>query len=171
MSAPYDGRKIANLLLDSFDSVQWEISNKKMNKVLFFVHGVGLSRLNYPLVRNHIEAWDHGPVVDVVYHSFKEFERLPITRKATAFSYVNDQEETLSYDDIDERDRNFIVRVAAHYLRHSADELEAMTHEIDTPWTIVRSTSVQDRGIRNRIPDELIRGYFVKRLGAPVAVN
>lgn len=171
MPAPYDARKIANLLLDSFDSRQWEISNKKINKVIFFIHGVGLARLNYALVRNHLEAWDHGPVVDVVYQSFKQFDRHPISERASAFSYLTGQVEPLEYKDIGHRDREFMLRVAAYYIRYTADELETMTHEFDTPWSIVRSTPVEERGIRNRIPDELIREYFVNHLGRPSTVN
>ena len=171
MAAPYDGRKVANLLLDRFDSVKWGISNKKINKVLFFVHGVGLARLSYPLIRNHFEAWDHGPVVSVVYHSFKQFDFKPICLRAAAFNYVSNKEEVLMYTELDPRDREFIVKVAEYYMQRTADDLESMTHEVDAPWSIIRAIPPGERGLRNRIPDDLIRRYFVERLGAPRSVN
>lgn len=171
MNAPYDARKIVNFLLDRFDAEQCGLSNKKVNKLLFFIHGVALARLGHGLVRNHFEAWEHGPVVHVVYHSFKGYAYEPIQTRATAFNYVTSQTEVLDYPEITDEHRNFIMRVATYYMRYSADELEAMTHEADSPWTAVRSTPASDRGIRNRIPDEQIQQYFQLRLGPAKAVN
>lgn len=171
MPAPYDARKLANLLLDSFDIRTAELSNKKLNKLLYFVHGAGLARLGYPLVRNHFEAWDHGPVIDVVYHAFKQFEWAPIQSRAMAFDYAVGFEKVIDYKDINPSDRDFILRVASYYNKYSADELEEMTHEVDSPWAVVRSTPKIDRGIKDRIPEDLIRSYFVIRLGPPRSVN
>lgn len=171
MNAPYDARKIANFVLDQFDAEACAISNKKINKLLFFVHGVSLARLGAGLVKNHFEAWDHGPVVSVVYHAFKGFVFEPIQTRATAFNYVTNQNEVLGYSDITDEHRNFILRVAGYYMRYSADELEAMTHEADSPWTAVRATPAFERGIRDRIPDEQIQRYFQLRLGPAKAVN
>ena len=171
MVAPYDARKIANLLLDRFDSTRWEISNKKINKLLYFIHGVSLVRLQYGLVRNHFEAWDHGPVVAVVFHEFKKFEYRPIEHRAKAFDYASNKEEILGYDDLDVREVEFITRVTKYYVKYSADDLEAMSHEPDSPWSIVRATPAGERGIRDRIPDDLIQRYFAVRLGPLKSVN
>src|SRR4051794_25170043 len=78
----HDARKIANLLLSEFDSKRFDVTNLKLNKILFFLHAFHLVRNSRPLIKNHFEAWEHGPVVRVVYHEFKLFERAPITSLA-----------------------------------------------------------------------------------------
>jgi uncharacterized phage-associated protein len=162
---------IANFILDHFDADLCAISNKKINKLLFYVHGCALVRLGSGLVRNHFEAWDHGPVVEVVYLAFKVHVSGPIISRATSFNYVTGQSEVVLYDDILDNHRSFITRVTEHYIQCSADELEAMTHKPDTPWTAVRCMSSLDRGIRNRIPNTLIEHYFRHRLGQSKTVN
>ena len=171
MSAPYDARKIANLVLDQLDATEFSISNKKINKLLFFIHGASIVRLGFGLVKNHFEAWDHGPVVNVVFQAFKGSGFGPIKSRANAFDYVSGRDEVLRYSDVSQEHRKFILRVATYYAKYSADELEAMTHEADSPWSAVRSTPSFERGIRDRIPDSLIQNYFQLRLGPPKSVN
>jgi uncharacterized phage-associated protein len=127
VSAPYDARQIANLLLDLFDSNAHGVTNKKINKILYYIQAVALVRLQIPLVRNHFEAWDHGPVVKVVYHAFKNFEYRPISSPATALDYVSGKEVVMGFEHIAAEHRDFIFRVAEYYMKFTADELEDMT--------------------------------------------
>jgi uncharacterized phage-associated protein len=171
MPAPYDARKIANFLLDTFDSEKWLISNKKINKLLYFIHGVYLVRRNQGLIRNHFEAWDHGPVVSVVYHAFKECEFRAIKHRASALDYASNEISIIAYCDISIDDRDFILKVIDFYLRLSAQQLEDLTHVEGGPWWSVRQLPLADRGLRNRIPDDLIRKYFSNLLGTAADVN
>ncbi|HKG75432.1 MAG TPA: type II toxin-antitoxin system antitoxin SocA domain-containing protein, partial [Aestuariivirgaceae bacterium] len=132
-----DGRLIANLILDHFDSEEWAISNKKINKLIYFCHGFSLCRLSQPLVRNHFEAWRHGPVIKVVYDNFKKAEFSPIKIRATAFDYVEARELPVSYQAISSQMRDFILGITEHFIGESADELEQITHESGSPWHIV----------------------------------
>lgn len=165
MPAPYDARTIANYILKAFDSIEHSLTNKKINKLLYFVQGASLVRLNRELIRNHFEAWSHGPVVNVIYQSFKDFERNPITGLATAFDYELAKEVVVSAEGIDEYEKEFIHKVCQHFIRYTADELETMSHEPSGPWDTVRSTAEADRGLRGRIPLELMRHHFAKKYG------
>lgn len=162
---PHDARAIANLILDRFDSEKYSISNKKINKLIFLCHGFCLVRLGRPLIRNHFEAWTHGPVVRVVYDAFKDFEWQPIQGRAQFLDYSHDRFLDVGYSEIPTEVIELVVRVSEHYASFSAGQLEALTHEEGSPWSAVWKLPEEDRGIRNRIPDRLIQGYFSKRWG------
>src|SRR5437763_12881154 len=104
----YDGRKIANLLLSEFDSTRFDVTNLKLNKVLFYVHAFHLVRRGRPLIKNHFEAWEHGPVVRVVYHEFKAFDNAPITKLARHLDYESRREEVIDFSDLEPSVREFI---------------------------------------------------------------
>ena len=161
----YDGRKIANLLLSEFDPRQFETSNLKLNKVLFCIHGFCLVRLSEPLIKNHFEAWEHGPVVRVVYHEFKSFGNAPITRLAEHLNYETGRKEVIGYNEIPSSLYKFIFDVAAHYMKYSASELYEMTHRVGGPWHQVYSSPSETRGLRDRIPNEAIQRAFEKEFG------
>ncbi|MFO1033488.1 MAG: DUF4065 domain-containing protein [Hyphomicrobiales bacterium] len=164
-----DARAIANFILDEFDPLENEISNKKINKLIYFGHGFSMLRLQLPLITNHVEAWAHGPVVKVVYEAFKQFEFRPITARATCFNYLTDKEEVVSYDELTDSHRQLTRKVVQHFVRYSADDLEDMTHTQFGPWSKVWNTPVDARGLRSRIPDEEILHFFKKKYGANTA--
>ena len=167
----YDGRAIANLILSSYDAATWQISNKKINKLIYFVHGFGLARLERKLVRNYFEAWDHGPVVRVVYDTFKRFGFSPIPNLATYTDLFDREEKVVEFHEIVEEEKQFILQVAGAYIKYTADELEAMTHSPGSPWHAVKNLNSLDRPYRLRIPDPLIREYFVRILGDKRVLN
>ena len=158
-----DARAIANFILDEFDPIENSISNKKINKLIYFCHGFSLLRLDLPLVKNHIEAWVHGPVVKVVYDSFKQFDYRPITSRALYFNYVSGIEEVVTYGDVNSDQLAMTRKVANHFVRYSADDLEDMTHSQFGPWAKVWNTPESQRGLRSRIPDSDIQAFFKKK--------
>jgi uncharacterized phage-associated protein len=158
-----DARAIANLILDEFDAIENSISNKKINKLIYFCHGFSLLRIGTPLVRNHAEAWVHGPVFRVVYDAFKQFDYRPITSRAQFFNFVTGLEEKVNYDTITSTQLELTKKVAGHFVRYSADDLEDMTHSQFGPWAKVWNTPESERGFRSRIPDEEIHAFFKKK--------
>ena len=162
---PYDARSVANYVLSEFCTS--DMTNLKINKLLFFVHGWSLIRLDYPIIANRIEAWDNGPVIRVVYDSFKCFGAHRITSKATYFDHRTQTEIEAPVKIISPKDREFISRIVSSYIDFTASELKELTHRPGTPWTQVRSSPV--RGIRNRISDELIVNYFASEFGGPLS--
>ena len=56
----------------------WQITNLKLQKMLYLAHLVYLGRTRYPLIREHFEAWDFGPVEPQLYHTVKFFGSDPI---------------------------------------------------------------------------------------------
>lgn len=162
---PHDGRAIANLILDNFDAVRFDISNNKINKLLYYCHGFNLVRLNEELIRNHIEAWTHGPVIRVVYEEFRRFEHKPILSRASFFNFETGVNEIATYEKVSPREMDLTLKVAGHYVKYSASELEERTHRENSPWWQVKRLQPNDRGMRDRIPNELISRDFVENFG------
>lgn len=172
MNAPmYDGRKIANLLLSHFRAQDFDLSNLKLNKVLFFVHAHHLVMHSRPVVRNHFEAWEHGPVIRVVYDAFKKFGSAPISSLAEHLNYETGERDVIRSDDVLPDTREFIIRVASHYVQFSASRLREMSHRPGGPWDSIFTSHPDDRGIRDRIPNELIRKCLADELGTTGHVN
>ena len=51
------------------------ISNLKLQKLLYYAQGCTLALKNAPLFDDPIVAWQHGPVVESIYHKYKSYEQ------------------------------------------------------------------------------------------------
>ena len=59
------------------------ISNMKLQKLLYYCQGFHLASFEgAALFDEKVEAWEHGPVVPVVWRRFREFGRDPIRIRA-----------------------------------------------------------------------------------------
>lgn len=118
-----NARTAANYLLyimgESFD----DLTNMKINKLLYYAQGHCLKKYGRPLFADSIEAWEHGPVVPEVYAAFKSFGDRPIREYDQAMTAdVPPEEEELLY------------AVARTYGRYTAGALRRMTHVVGSPW-------------------------------------
>jgi uncharacterized phage-associated protein len=162
---PYEARKICNFILTDFDIQKYDLSNLRLNKLLFLIHGWSLVRFDDGLVKNHFEAWRLGPVIRVVYNTFKGFEYKPITLLASHLDYAYGTVRTIPYEDISDKHRNFIVNIVNFYAPRTTNELVALLHQPGGPWDVtVRSFEAGSR-INARIPEDLIRAHFQNLAG------
>lgn len=123
-----------------------QITNLKLNKLLYYAQGVTLARTGKPLFDNPIEAWTHGPVVPDIYHKYKEFRRTPIISSDgdTDRSRFSDEELDALFD------------VMREFGQYTGSMLIALTHKPDTPW----SKTIADR--RTELSQSEIREYFLR---------
>lgn len=119
------------------------IEKTRLNKLLYFAQGHTLVELNHELFSNKIDAWDHGPVVAVVYTGF---DRIVDRAKQNGIADVQ-----LSSDEMD-----IIMDVWDQYRGYTAKELVDLTHEEGTPWSDTYNPTVKNA----HIPMELIKQYF-----------
>ncbi len=83
----HDPRAIANLLLDLADEVGIPIGHVKLQKLIYFAHGVYLLEIGEPLVSGNFEAWQYGPVHPAVYRHSRELEQRESTSEAKKRMY------------------------------------------------------------------------------------
>ena len=140
-----DAKTVANYLVyimsDAFD----DLTNMKINKLLYFAQGHYLKKYKVPMFDDTIEAWEHGPVVPEVYVEYKRYGDKPITNyDESAVSEVPPEAENVLYG------------VARKYGRYTASALRNMTHVVGSPWDLV----YQADQAHTEIPLSLIQSYF-----------
>lgn len=157
---PYDARAVANLLLYYGREQGTPLSNLSLQKVLYFAHGLYLSRFGKPLVEGYFEAWENGPVHPLVYHAFKAYGSVAIGGFAER---VDLRTRTRRPVDPPHREeiRHFLRDVARTYGRMTPGQLVGWSHRKNAPWeTVVGSGADQKSRFGLRIDNDLIRARF-----------
>ena len=69
----YSALEIAKYVINHEHNNEREISNLRLQKLLYFVQAKVLVETEEPCFEEEMEAWDFGPVVPCVYHAYKIF--------------------------------------------------------------------------------------------------
>ena len=117
------------------------ISNMKLQKLLYYAQGVYYAIMNKVLFSDSIFAWTHGPVVESVYHKFKQFGSNGI------------EVDAINLPDFPDETVRILEDVYDVFGQYSAWKLREMTHA-EKPWM-----STAEGGVINV---ELIRDYFLE---------
>lgn len=122
------------------------VTNLKLQKLVYYAQAWAMALLGRPLFAEKVEAWAHGPVVDVVYQEYKHHGHgsLPRTRKKPRFA----PEERVILED-----------VLAVYGERSAKFLEALTHS-EKPWEQIRGGKPSTSRSRREIPLSLMGDFY-----------
>ena len=75
---PYPALTIAKWFIAWAEAEEEELSNLKLQKLLYYAQGHHLAERHAPVFTEPIQAWSHGPVVPPVYHEYKRFGRTTI---------------------------------------------------------------------------------------------
>ncbi|MGV8081929.1 MAG: Panacea domain-containing protein [Syntrophales bacterium] len=133
MSIPrYNVADIADyFLFKAQDDDQELLSNLKLQKLVYYSQGLHLAVFNRPLFRETIYAWQYGPVVPDLYHSYKQWGAGGIPARQEFDPSVIDPETS-----------EFIDEIYEAFGQFSAIRLMELTHT-DQCWI--------DAGINNEI--------------------
>jgi uncharacterized phage-associated protein len=134
-------REIANYFLTLQDEDGGDISNLKLQKLLYYAQGLHLASYGMPLFSEGIYAWQHGPVVPDIYQEFKQFGSGAIPRP-------KDFDDAIYQDEVKE----FLNEVYEVFGQFSAWKLRNMTHE-EAPYKEVASW-------QGKIRHEAMREHF-----------
>ncbi len=127
------------------------ITNKKLQKLLYYAQAWYLAIKNKPLFREDIEAWVHGPAIRSIYDHYKEFGFEPIKEKVTR----NDIRALANDQLLDE--------VWKVYGKFDAEYLELLTHN-ELPWQKAREGISEGMPSTNVISLETMKQYYKERL-------
>lgn len=131
--------QIANLSEDD------QMTNLKLNKLMYYAQGVFLARTGRPLFNNRIEAWQLGPVVPEIYHKYKVCGKNPIPSS----------EEDIDRSKFSEEEMETLLDVMREFGKYTGSTLVYLTHNPDTPW----SKSILNNC--NELNQSEIRNYFI----------
>lgn len=62
---------VAEWIVRRFAELEECITNLKLQKLLYYAQGIAAGRFNSRLMPENFEAWEHGPVISSIYHSYK----------------------------------------------------------------------------------------------------
>lgn len=124
MNAHYNASTIARWFIAWAEAEDADLSNMKLQKLLYYAQGHHLGRYGKPLFTDGIQAWSHGPVVPTVYRQWKH------CGSADVRLHPNDP---FTWDDVDEETAEFLGLVWNTYGKFGAWQLRNMTHE-EPPW-------------------------------------
>jgi uncharacterized phage-associated protein len=156
---PYDPRAVANLFLDEADRRSWKITNLALQKLLYFAHGIHLTKKKQPLVSGYFEAWQYGPVHPAVYQAFKPSGSAPIINRALAKDPLTGVTRELpKLTDLQVTD--LVIDVLKSYGQLPPGRLVDLSHAKDAPWSAVVDKARTDIAFGMRIPDDLIIERF-----------
>jgi uncharacterized phage-associated protein len=133
MTEAYDGRAIANYVLDFCDSQGRQMTNLALQKVVYFCHVWSLIELHRPLIRHKFEAWEFGPVLPYLYREFRNYDRFPIAGRATQVDPVDGERRIVRYD-FDSRTNSLLKEIVNFYSRLRVGDLVELSHAEGGPW-------------------------------------
>ncbi|TCK65777.1 type II toxin-antitoxin system antitoxin SocA domain-containing protein [Curtobacterium sp. PhB136] len=137
---------VAKWFLAWADAEDAELSNLKLQKLLYYAQGQHLGRTGEPLFSDEIEAWGHGPVVPAVYRAFKAFGAAPIEPEGVLRSF-----DWSNYSDVQQH----LANVWLTYGVYSAWALRDKTHR-EAPW--VEAFNADERNAV--IGQDALRSFF-----------
>lgn len=131
------------------------MTNMRLQKLVYYVQGWSLALNGSPMFSEAIEAWDHGPVVNDLYHRFKNYKSDPIP--AAEFSAVPNLTTT---------QMAFVREIWECYKIYSATQLRNMTHR-EKPWRLARVPCRPEGSCREVVTHQSMRDYFSRRATVP----
>lgn len=158
MSDGYDGRAIANFVLDYCDELSRAVTHLSLQKILFFCHAWHLVSFQSPLIQQKFEAWEFGPVLPYIYHEFKKFDRSPIASRSTSLNRSDGSRQVVLYN-FDHDVESHLKEVIRFYSRMRAIDLVELSHAKGGPWYVVWNHAGQvNPGMR--IDNTKIREFY-----------
>ncbi|MCD8435118.1 DUF4065 domain-containing protein [Tenacibaculum dicentrarchi] len=111
------------------------ISNKKLQKLLYYIQAWHLVYFENKLFNETPEAWVHGPVYPSVYRAYKKHKAKPISFDSGISRLQLD--ERLNSFNLSKDQTEYIEAVINSYGKKSALELELLSHR-ESPWLNAR---------------------------------
>ena len=141
-----DVKQVANYIISKNSPEEGDVSNLKLQKLLYYCQGFHLAITGTPLFSAIIEHWDHGPVVPESYHEYKQYGK-------SILPAVIDFDPSV----IPNESRSIIDEVLKVYGQFAPWKLRDMTHN-EPPWS---NTSDRDE-----ITHDMLIKFFKTRIKA-----
>lgn len=122
-----------------------EITNLKLQKLLYYAQAWSLVFYKKPLFEEDFEAWVHGPVVPSVFHRFKEYR----------WNSINEDVSPLPDDEL----RAHLLKVIGAYGKFDGPQLERLSHS-EYPWKHARAGLSPDESSTEKISKESMFSFY-----------
>lgn len=144
---------VADYLLHKAKKEEKAITNKKLQKLLYYTQAWSAALRNEKVFEERIEAWIHGPAVKSVYLEYQKFGAKEIIKDVDPERLKEIPEEVAA----------LIDQVWAIYGKYDGDYLEYLTHS-EKPWQDARGILAPHVSSENEITFESMRDFYKKKL-------
>ncbi|MCW2273004.1 DUF4065 domain-containing protein [Rhodoblastus acidophilus] len=155
----YDARAVSNFFINRSIATARPITAMTLLKILYFAHAWYLVKYGFPLVAQHFEAWQHGPVNRVVYEQIKGLGSKPVSRKLVSFS-AKECAFVETKSEFSEEICEFLSNIFDYYSQFHAFKLSDLTHIEGSPWDKIWSLAEQRAVPGMIIPNDTIKKWF-----------
>lgn len=145
MAGKYTVDQVADTLIYLARECGIDITNLKLQKLLYYAQAWNLAFTGEPLFDEEIEAWVHGPVVPKVFRRFKEHRWNTIS---VPVSPIKD-EALIAH----------LGQVLDTYGKFGATQLERLTHQ-EKPWQQARKDCPVDASSNEVIDHKSMREFY-----------
>jgi uncharacterized phage-associated protein len=153
----------AKYIIAFSDSKGDKITNKKLQKLLYYLQSWSLAVFGDPLFEGEPQAWRHGPVYPTVYTAFRKFGADTISLKEEYERTTFDEDETMRVlameNNLKQDKLGLIEEVMTKYGTQSAFALEILSHR-ERPWLDARKGLDDFEASENVITHQAMREYY-----------
>jgi uncharacterized phage-associated protein len=138
VNAKYTACEVAEYVIELANKYDDEITQLKLQKLLYYMQGMYLGATGTPLFVDEILAWKHGPVVHTVWQKYRQNKKSPIKAHKKNAS-------------IQPFDKRMLDEIYQEYRGFTPQQLVNMTHR-EKPWKNSDSNDV--------ITEDDLQSYF-----------
>lgn len=143
---------VADYFLYKANKEKKPLTNKKLQKLVYYAQAWSLVLNDKKLFNEPIEAWVHGPAVRSLYCQYKNFGFSPIIK--------NVEESSIK---IVSKDRELLDEVWNVYGKLDPDYLEMLTHS-EKPWQDARNGLQSHQSSDNEINTKTMKSFYSTKL-------
>lgn len=140
------------LLFLNNNSDKKDLTNKKLQKLLYYSQAWSLVVKNKQLFKEDFQAWVHGPAIPVVYKEFKNF----------GCNVINSRITESDFSSLSEDEKSIIDEIWKVYGKYDAGYLEILTHNED-PWLKARNGHLPYEASNNVIEKVVMKNYYEQK--------
>lgn len=145
---PHDASAIANRMLEIAQNDGNRLNQIQLIKLVYFGHAWMLALYGQPLILQPVEAWEYGPQIPAVWHTFRRHGSKTVTEPAPG------DEPRLSEDEA-----HIIAQTYRQFGYLTDTRLSQLAHAPGTPWARVW----QANGKRSIIPNRILQEYYARK--------
>lgn len=149
-ATPHNAQLIAAYFLTQSKKENKPITNKKLQKLLYYAQAWHLAFHDKKLFKEDIEAWIHGPAVRSIYGLYKKFGFACIDVP----TFSNDIFKKLTSEQVE-----LLQEIWRVYGKYDADYLEQLTHS-ESPWIKARDGIEPTVSSHNIISEDEMKDFY-----------
>lgn len=146
---------IAEYFIDKANKDKKPITNKKLQKLVYYAQAWSLVLQDKKIFDEKIEAWVHGPAIKSIYVKFKPF----------GFSSIKKEADNAVIKSIPVSTQKLLDSVWNVYGGFDADYLEMLTHS-ESPWQEAREGLQSSENSENEISLKTMKVFYTQKLQA-----